>query len=261
MNLVNDVPLLVGHVGECLVAEDSGVVNQDVDATVLLNRGLDNRLAVLDIALVANGLSTKFLDLLNSVVRVYEVVYNNLGTALGQLQAVDATQTGTSTSDKSNLTLEVNRLALGVGRQLVGLLKQFKGVGWTLRVLRLGEVDNVLPFGSDSLGCEGVVGLEQSARGSFPSQLSYVAGARLEDGACLSRGFVCEDGDEGNDPFGLHFLEDIGRHDGFSHSASGDWGDNIAEDVVLQALLGERLGEANESEFGGCRGQQMLMFS
>lgn len=85
--------------------------------------------------------------------------------------------------------------------------------------------------------------------------------ARLEDSASFSGRLVCKDSDERDNPLRLHLLQDIRRHDGFGHSAGGDRGDDVAEDVVLQALLGERLGEANESEFGGCRGQQMLMFS
>tara|TARA_R110002003_G_scaffold193_6_gene14969 strand:- start:5746 stop:6096 length:351 start_codon:yes stop_codon:yes gene_type:complete len=114
MYLVDDVPLVIGHVGKSLVAENTSVVDEDVNAAILLNRRLDNRLAVLHISLVANSLATKLLDFLHNVVRVDKIVNDDLRAALSQLQAVDATESSTSTGDERNLACEVKLLALGV---------------------------------------------------------------------------------------------------------------------------------------------------
>lgn len=76
--------------------------------------------------------------------------------------------------------------------------------------------------------------------------------ARLEDSASLGGRLVCKDSDERDNPLRLHFLQNIRRHDGFGHSAGGDRGDDVAEDVVLQALLCECLGETDKSELGSC---------
>tara|TARA_R110002003_G_scaffold193_6_gene14968 strand:- start:5332 stop:5697 length:366 start_codon:yes stop_codon:yes gene_type:complete len=119
-------------------------------------------------------------------------------------------------------------------------------------MLGLGEVDDVLPLGSNRAGCQGVVGPEQSTRGSLPAQLGNVTSTSLEYRARLGRRLVCEDGDERDDPLRLQLLEDIGRHDGLGHSASGDGCDDVAKDVVLETLLCERLCKANQGEFGSC---------
>jgi hypothetical protein len=61
---------------------------------------------------------------------------------------------------------------------------------------------------------------------------------------------VCEDSDEGNHPGGLQVLENIGRHDSLGHAAGGNGRNDVAEDIVLQTLFCERLGEANKGKFG-----------
>jgi hypothetical protein len=252
MHSVDDVPLVVGHVCKGLVAENTGVVDEDVDAAVFFDRGLYDCLAVLHVGLVAHSLTTQLLNLLNGVIGVDEVVDNDLCSALGQLQTVDTAKTSSSSSDKHNLALEVELLALGVGGQLLGLLQELQRVCRASWVFWLGEVDDVLPLGCKSARCQGIVGPEQSTTSPLPPQLGNVPSSSLEYRARLGRRLVRKDSHERDDPLGLQLLEDIGGHDGLGHSAGGDWGDDVAEDVVLEALLGECLGEAHEGEFGGC---------
>ena len=63
---------------------------------------------------------------------------------------------------------------------------------------------------------------------------------------------MCEDGNERDDPLRLQLREDIGRHNGLGHSAGSDWGDDIAEDVILQTLLCKSLGKTNKGKLSSC---------
>jgi hypothetical protein len=253
VNLVDDVPLVISHVGESLVTKDTCVVDNNVDTTPGVNSCLYDGLAVLDVGLVANSLAAELLDLLNNIVRVDKIVNNDLCASLGQLECVDATETSTSASDNGDLAREVELLTLGIGRELASLLKQLKGIGRSLGVLRLREVNDILPLGSNSARGQGLVSLQVDTVGSLPAQLSNVTSAGLEDGTGLGVRLVCEDGDERNDPLRLQLREDIGGHDGLGHSAGSDWGDDVAEDVVLQTLLCESLSETNKGELSSCK--------
>jgi len=88
-----------------------------------------------------------------------------------------------------------------------------------------------------------------------------VASAGLVYRARLGGLLVCEDGDEGHYPLGLELLEHVRRHNGLGHAAGGDGRDDVAENVVLETLFCERLGETDEGEFGGCRGLAMARLS
>ena len=70
--------------------------------------------------------------------------------------------------------------------------------------------------------------------------------ARLVYRTRLGRRLVCKDSDEGYDPLRLQLLEDVRRHHCLSHTARSNGRNDIAQDVVLEALLRKRLGEANE---------------
>lgn len=95
-----------------------------------------------------------------------------------------------------------------------------------------------------------------------------MATASLKDAAGLGVALVNQDGNQGDDPVGLEGLEDIRRHDGLSHSAGGcsivsagsssrqcgshtNGSNDVAQNVVLCALLGEGLGEADQGKLGG----------
>jgi hypothetical protein len=55
MDFVNEVPVLLLHVLEANIAQNSGVVNEDIDAAEVVNGGFDDGLAVLDRFVVGNG--------------------------------------------------------------------------------------------------------------------------------------------------------------------------------------------------------------
>lgn len=250
MDLVNDVPLIVGHVGESLVTKDTGIVDDNIDTAPGVDSCLHNGLAILDISLVTDGLTTELLDLLYDIIGVDEIVDNDLRAELGQLQRVNAAKTSTATSNNGDLALEVRLLTLGIGRKLAGLLEKLESISGALRVLRLREVDDILPLCSDGARCESLISLQVNTIGSLPSQFSNVTSTRFEYTTSLGVRFVCKDSNERDDPLRLKLLEDIGRHDSLGHSAGCDRGDDVAKDVVLQALLCESLGETDEGKFG-----------
>jgi hypothetical protein len=90
----DDIPLLISHVGKCLITQDTGVVNEDVDATVVVDRGLDDGFSVENVSFVADCGAAHLLDLVDDVVRVDEVVDDDFGAPLGELKAVSAAKTG-----------------------------------------------------------------------------------------------------------------------------------------------------------------------
>lgn len=65
MDSDNQIPVLICYVLEADVAENAGVVDQDVDATVALDGGLDDLVAILDAVVVGNCLAACGLDLLD----------------------------------------------------------------------------------------------------------------------------------------------------------------------------------------------------
>ena len=69
VDAVDEVPVLLGQLLERRVAEDAGVVDDDVDALPRVERGLDDLVAVLDRVVVRDGLAARGLDLLDDLVR------------------------------------------------------------------------------------------------------------------------------------------------------------------------------------------------
>ena len=68
MDLVDEVPVLLRHLRERDIAEDAGVVDDDVDAAERVDRGLDDLVAVLDRVVVGDRLAAGGLDLLDHLV-------------------------------------------------------------------------------------------------------------------------------------------------------------------------------------------------
>ena len=66
--LHHQVPILVFHVLEADVAQDAGVVDEDVNPAERLDRGLDDLVAVLDRVVVRDGLAASRCDLLDNLV-------------------------------------------------------------------------------------------------------------------------------------------------------------------------------------------------
>ena len=74
VDLVDEVPVLVGQVLEAGVAQDTGIVEQDVDAAEGADGGLDDAVTVLDAVVVGDGLATGLLDLVDYNIGGLEVV-------------------------------------------------------------------------------------------------------------------------------------------------------------------------------------------
>lgn len=55
MDLVNEIPVLILHVLKADIAEDTGVVQQDIDAAEVLDGGVDDGFTVLDAIVVGGG--------------------------------------------------------------------------------------------------------------------------------------------------------------------------------------------------------------
>ena len=93
MDRQNLVPQAVIHIGECLVAQNSSVVDHDIDPAVCIDGGLDNCITVFDRRLVADGLATHFLNFLHDRVWIHEIVDNNRCATFGKGKAVASTKT------------------------------------------------------------------------------------------------------------------------------------------------------------------------
>lgn len=68
VNLHDQIPVLILHVLEADIAQDSGVVDEDMDPAEALDCGLDDGLSVLDTVVVGDCLSASILDLLDDIV-------------------------------------------------------------------------------------------------------------------------------------------------------------------------------------------------
>ncbi|MOA07808.1 hypothetical protein D3C78_1275310 [compost metagenome] len=110
------------HLGERLVAQDAGVVDQDVDATEgfyrLFDHGLD-LLVVGHVGTVGDGRATGLADFFDhsqggvgraagAVAATAEVVDHHLGATGGQVQGVNAAQAVAGAGDDGNTVIEAN---------------------------------------------------------------------------------------------------------------------------------------------------------
>ncbi|KAI3479441.1 hypothetical protein L1887_58459 [Cichorium endivia] len=224
------VPLLVRHGGERLVAQDTGIVDDDVDRAKGVDGRLDDLLAVLDRADGGSGLAARLLDLVDDSggVLLEEVVDHHVGAELAEHVGVGTAETGTGAGDEHGLAVETDgAFALVVGLGLLGTLEELHVVGV-------------------------VVGLEDDAAAALTADLGEEAGTALED---VARNLLVlggdEVGDNGDDVVGREVLEHLGGHDGGGELTGGDGGEDVGEDVVLGALDGERLAETDHGVLGG----------
>ncbi len=65
MDVSNEVPVCICHVLEADIAEDTGVVDKDIDPTKDINGRLYDLLAVEDIVIVGDSLSPGRFDLIH----------------------------------------------------------------------------------------------------------------------------------------------------------------------------------------------------
>lgn len=276
MHVEDGVPERVVHVGKSLVAEDTGVVDNDVNAAKVVNGSLDNRVTILGRGLDADSLAAGLLDLVYDIVRVGEIVDDNGGAVLGKGQAVGTTNTSTATRDQGDPASEVDLAVLLTGTHLLRLLEKCHEVIGAAGVLRVGEVDNVIPLLEDGAGSVRAVGLEEQATRSLPSELGSMATTNFENATVLGGvAGVDKNSNERDNPLGLELLKNVGGHDGGGHSAGScsltlvtervltladssfcsasaltNRSNHIAHDVVLGTLLGESLGETDHGQLG-----------
>ena len=169
---------------------------------------------------------------------------------------MSSAKTGAGARDDGRLAIEADLgRRLLVGRRVLGRLEQRVRVrvGHAFRVRKLarGEVVDLVPHGRDGRGRERLVGAEDVAGVALPADLAEPACAALPETAVVGVGLVREPADEGHNLVRVHVGEGLGRHDGRRHGGRGDGRDGVGVDVVLCALLGERLGEADEAKLGG----------
>ena len=92
MHLMNDLPLVISHVGKGLVAKNSSVVDENINAAIGIDGGFDDCLSVYHIGLVTNSLSTELLDFLYDGVWVDKIVDDNLRAEFGEEESICATK-------------------------------------------------------------------------------------------------------------------------------------------------------------------------
>src|SRR5690606_2053573 len=68
VNAIDLLPIVIGHLVETGVAKDAGVVDDDVDAAELVERGLNNAFAVLDRVVAGDGLAAGGHNLVDDAV-------------------------------------------------------------------------------------------------------------------------------------------------------------------------------------------------
>src|SRR5947207_13654216 len=98
------IPLLVGHGHKTLIAEDAGIIDDDVDSAVGIETGLDYCLAIFNGVTVANSFSTGGSNFLDDFVRVDEIVNNDACTEFAEQQGIRASQSSSGTRHKDDLS-------------------------------------------------------------------------------------------------------------------------------------------------------------
>ena len=66
--LHHQVPVLIFHVLEADIAQNAGIVDEDINSAKGLDRSLDNLVTVLDRVVVRDGLAASRCDLLDNLV-------------------------------------------------------------------------------------------------------------------------------------------------------------------------------------------------
>jgi hypothetical protein len=141
VDLVDEVPVGLAHLLERDVAEDAGVVDEDVDLAEGVDGGLDDGVAVLDRVVVGDRGAAGGLDLVDDLVggrarlalageAAAEIVDDDLGAARREEQRVGAPQSATGAGDDRDLAIEPQFLA---HRMFSRALSVVPGVGWRRR--------------------------------------------------------------------------------------------------------------------------------
>lgn len=128
VDFLDNVPLLVGHRLERLVAEDSGIVDQDVDALPLAHGLLDNLGSLGRAVVVGEGFRvTRGVDVGDDAVGVFarEVVDDDVGAARGVEERVRAAESTAGACHDHDLVIKAELR----GRSVLGMFISL-GTGW-----------------------------------------------------------------------------------------------------------------------------------
>ena len=93
--------------------------------------------------------------------------------------------------------------------------------------------------------------IELVASGPLPSLSGGIASSNLEQGTVVLAALVAKICDERSNISWAQGFKDLLRHDGGSHTSTSKWGNAVALDVSLLALLGKSLRETPETELSG----------
>ncbi len=121
VDAVDEVPVVRCDLLEGRVAQDAGVVDDDVDLAERVHGGLDDLGAILDRVVVGDGFTAGVLDLLDdgvrrrgpfarAVVLAAEVVDDHLRPARGEEQRMGLPETITSTGDDDDASIEPQKV-------------------------------------------------------------------------------------------------------------------------------------------------------
>lgn len=84
VDLDDEIPVLVGQVLEANVTQDTGVVDENIDATKGLEGGLNDSVSILDTVVVSDGLAARSYDLVDDHISSLERAKNvKLAYAIG----------------------------------------------------------------------------------------------------------------------------------------------------------------------------------
>jgi hypothetical protein len=68
VNFLDQVPILIFHVLEADISQDTSVVDEDIDSAKRFNSSLNNSSTILDAVVVGNGLSAGLLDFIDNYI-------------------------------------------------------------------------------------------------------------------------------------------------------------------------------------------------
>jgi hypothetical protein len=121
MHLKHQIEVGHVHLGEALVAQDAGIVDQDMNAApsfLCLGNHFDHLFKFGDAAAIGHGLAASSLDFFNNLRRrvgragavtcTAQIVYDHLGTALGQFQSIGLTQSAACTGHNSDFVFKAD---------------------------------------------------------------------------------------------------------------------------------------------------------
>ena len=119
VDLINQIPVVFGHLVEAFVPQDAGIVDDDVDAAEIVHRGLDDLVAIGNGIVVGNGFATGSNDFVHHQISgsfagaftksaATQVVDHDLGTAAGEFQCMALAQSVAGAGDDNHAIIKAD---------------------------------------------------------------------------------------------------------------------------------------------------------